>query len=161
MPGYISEISYGGNASADFIEVVVPEGTDVSLYSVVVYKGDGTVEATFSFGSVVSTADGSDVYLFDSGTPGFTNINSNDAVALVDDLGNVIQFISFGGNTVTATEGPADGLTSSDIGTAAKGESLQTNDDGSSYFVQTNFANTWPSLHRRPAVNTPPNFILA
>ena len=136
MPGYISEISYRGNSSQDFIEVAVPAGTDVSSYSVVVYKSDGTVEATYSFGSIESTADGSDVYLFDSGTPGFTNINTGDAVALVDDLGNVIQFVSFGG-TVTATEGPADGLTSTDIGTADPGESLQSNDDGSSYFAQT------------------------
>ncbi|MGR3343579.1 MAG: Hint domain-containing protein [Paracoccaceae bacterium] len=137
MPGYISEIRYGGNLSADFIEVAVPAGTDVSSYSLVVYRSDGTVQATYSFGSIESTADGSDVYLFDDGTPGFTNLSSNEAVALVDDLGNVIQFVSFDGNTITATEGPADGLTSTDIGTTGDGESLQTYDDGATYQVQT------------------------
>ncbi len=36
MPGYISEITYEGPNSADFIEISVPAGTDVSGYSVAI-----------------------------------------------------------------------------------------------------------------------------
>ena len=89
-----------------------------------------------SLGSVQSSAAGKDVYVVDD-TSGLGNLKSHDAIALVDDLGNVVQFISFEGGTVTATEGPADGLTSTDIGTAGASESLQSDDGGSSYYTQT------------------------
>ena len=68
-------------------------------------------------------------------TAGFPGLSPNQAVALVDDVGTVLQYSSFDGNVVTATEGPADGLTSAEIGTGGIGESLQSDDDGASYYV--------------------------
>lgn len=137
MAAYISEISYGGNFNVDFVEIRVPAGTDVSAYSVTTYTYTGSVEATFSFGAPTASMSGSDIYVFDSATAGFTNINMNDAVALVDDTGSVLQFVSFAGSTVTASGGPADGATSTEIGTATGSKSLQSDDGGSSYYTQS------------------------
>ena len=41
MAGYISELSYAGGTISDFIEIVVPAGTDVSAYSIVKYNTAG------------------------------------------------------------------------------------------------------------------------
>ncbi|MFY0667830.1 MAG: endonuclease I, partial [Alteromonas stellipolaris] len=57
--------------------------------------------------------------------------------ALIDDTGNVIQFLSYEG-TLTATSGAANGLTSTDIGVSetsstSVGYSLQLSGSGQSY----------------------------
>ncbi len=62
---------------------------------------------------------------------------SPDGVALVDASNNVIQFLSYEG-TFTAVGGPADGMTSTDIGVAETGSdplgySLQLTGTGTSY----------------------------
>lgn len=144
MPGYISEYSYFGNATTEFIEVAVPSGTDVSGYSIVLYQSDGTVVESYSLGNVQSTTAGQDVYLIDSNTPGFSETNdpgeiwADDAIALVDDTGTVLQFLSHEGFTVTAVEGPANGLTSTNAGTTpTRGDSLETRDQGASYQQQS------------------------
>ncbi len=137
MPGYISEFLHEGGGATDFVEVAVPTGTDTSAYTIVHYNSDGTVNATYSLGSVVSTSLGYDVYLVDSATAGLADIKSNEALALVDDTSTVLQFLTTEGNNVVATEGPANGLTSTNIGGTAGGESHQTNDGGSTYFAQT------------------------
>ena len=136
MPAYISEIDFIGPSSEDYIEIAVPEGTDVTDYTIVVYASDGTVKATYSLGSIVTTIAGYDVYLVDAGTSGFTGVTHFEAVALVDDT-TVLQFVSFHGNTITATEGPANDLTSTEIGTLTPTSSLQSDDGGASYYVQT------------------------
>ncbi len=48
-----------------------------------------------------------DVYLVGEAS-GFTGMESGRAVALVDNNGAVLQFLSFGGVTVEGVEGPAD-----------------------------------------------------
>ncbi len=112
MPVYISEVSYAGSTT-DFVEIAAPAGTDLSSYSIYVHKSNGDItEGPLSLGSMVSINVGQDVYLVDDSTPGFAAVDAGDAIALVDDLGNVVQFISFEGNLVTATAGPADGQTS-------------------------------------------------
>lgn len=88
-------------------------------------------------GSAVSTIAGEDVYVVDSSTPEFAGMSNQYAVALVDGLQNVLQFVSFHGYSVTATEGPANTLTSTEIGTVNTGETLQSNDGGSTYFAQS------------------------
>ncbi len=137
MPVYISEIYYKGGILEDWVEIAAPTGTDTSGYSLVYYSGNGKVDGTTTLGAVVSTFDGQDVYLVDDTDPAFPSVSNNGAVALVDDTGTVIQFISFGGNTVTATEGPADGLTSTSVGTADEDETLQSDDGGLTYYSQT------------------------
>ena len=134
---YISEVKYLGGASVDFIEVAVTAGTDVSNIQVIVYNASGTVRSTNSLGTLVSTLDGKDVYVIDKTTSAtFTGLHIFGGVALVDN-GTVDSFISFDyGSPITATAGPANGLTSTQIGSAGSGSSLETNVDGGSYTLQ-------------------------
>jgi len=136
---YISEVKYQGGAALDFIEVAVTTGTDVSNIQVVVYNADGTVRSTSNLGTIVSTLDGKDVYVIDTATSAtFNGLHRLGGVALVDD-GTVDSFISFNnGSPITATEGPATGMSSTQIGQAGGGRSLETGDDGATYFVQAN-----------------------
>lgn len=136
MSGYISEISYDKNASEDFIEIAVPAGTDVSGYTVQVYDQDGVLTDTYSLGVMQSKIDGKNVYLVDDSDPAWAGLTKTQAVALVDEQGNVAQFISFDGTTVTATEGDAAGQTSRDVGSAKSDHSLQTDDGGATYYKE-------------------------
>ena len=140
MPSYISEYSYYGYANTEFVEVALPEGTDASGYSIVLYQGNGTIVESWSLGSVQSTTSGHDVFVIDNGTPGFSSMNgsgeiwADDAIALVDDNGKVLQFLSHEGYKITAKEGPAAGMTSTNAGSVkSMGDSLQTSDRGASY----------------------------
>ena len=72
MPAYISEFSYFGTSSTEFIEIAVPTGTDVSSYSVILYQFDGTIYNGFSLGTSVAAMNGHDIYLINSSTPGFS-----------------------------------------------------------------------------------------
>lgn len=139
MPApYISELSFQGDASSDFIEVAVNAGYDVSGLTVVVYNLDGTVSSTNALGVIVSTIAGRDVYLIDTTTSGtFGGLDPEGAVALVLPDGTVLSFLSFD-ETVTATEGPANGMDSTALGDTGDGESLETTDNGATYSVQEN-----------------------
>ena len=134
---FISEVRYLGGPPVDFIEIAVTIGTDVSNIQVVIYNANGTIRSTNSLGSIVSTLDGKDVYVIDLATSAtFTGLGKGNAVALVDN-GVVESFISFDDRPpVTATEGPANGMTSTQIGQAGGGESLETDDGGATYFTQ-------------------------
>ncbi len=136
MPNpYFSELKFQGAASLDFIEVAVNAGLDVSGLSVVVYNPNGTIRTTNDLGTSVSTTAGRDVYLIDTATSGtFNGLHRNGAVALVQD-GTVVSFLSFN-RVVTATEGPADGMESTQLGGTGGGQSLETTDDGATYSVQ-------------------------
>jgi hypothetical protein len=136
---YISEVKYLGGPTLDFIEVAVAAGTDVSGIRIVVYNADGTVRSVNTLGSVVSTLDGKDVYVIDTATSGtFNGLNKRGGVA-IDDNGTLDSFISFDdGAPITATEGIANGTTSTQIGQAGGGRSLETDDDGATYFTQNN-----------------------
>lgn len=144
MPGYISELQPDGDTSQEFIEVALPEGTDPSGYSVYIYDGFGNALYSFPLGTATDTVASYDVYVIDSSTPGFSDggadptgrLYPDDGVALVDDTGTTVQFISYWGYTVSAVDGPASGLTSTDIGTAPMGEALQSDDRGASYYGQ-------------------------
>ena len=137
---FISEVKYLGNANADFIEVAVDAGTDVSDLVVTVYRQDGSIRSSNDLSLLTpTTVNGRDVYVIEAGdATQFNGLGRNQAISLSDDT-NVYQFISFSDNpnTVTATEGPADGLDSTEIGEAGAGESLETQDQGGSYFTQT------------------------
>ncbi len=137
MPGYISEYDHYGN-SPEFIELAIPAGTDVAGYQVVIYGSDGFVDHTIDLPdlTVQNTMGGQDVYLIESGTPGFSGIDPGDSTALIDDSGTVLQFITHN-RTTTAQNGPAVGETSTHIGNASgAGNSLQSDDGGQSYYVQ-------------------------
>lgn len=136
---YISEVKYLGGAGQDFIEVAVDVGTDVSNIEIAAYRANGTVRTVSSLGTKVATVGGKDIYVVDKATSAtFLGLGKTGGVALVDD-GTVVSFVSFDDNasTITATNGPAAGSTSTDIGEAGNGESLETTDGGASYSTQT------------------------
>ncbi|WP_137702496.1 Hint domain-containing protein [Marimonas lutisalis] len=137
MSRYISEFAIFGGSGQEFVELAVPTGTDTSSYSVVIYDSSGTVKSTHALGSVVNTEYNQDIYVVDSGE-GLNDIVTGDAIAFVDDSGTVLQFLSFNGAIVTATDGPAAGETSTDVGPWAFGESYETSDAGASYQLQPN-----------------------
>lgn len=135
---YISEVKYKGGASQDFIEVAVDAGTDVSGMSITIYNADGTVRTTNALGAIVNTMGGKDVYVINVATSAtFNGLHKFGGVAL-DDGTTVFEFISFTDNaaTITATEGAASGMTSTEVGIAGSGSSLETDDSGATYFIQ-------------------------
>lgn len=144
MPGYISEFKYYGQSDQEFVEIALPAGTDPSGYSLVLYMSNGQPLATFPLGNSTGTMNGHDVYVIDESTPGFSVADSmgtfyaDDGLALIDDDGDVVQFVSWEGHTVTATNGPAAGETSTSAGNInAVGESMQSDDGGNTYYAQS------------------------
>ena len=108
---WINEIHYdnlGGDVQ-ERVEIAGSAGVDLTGYSIYHYNGAG--------GTVISTQNITGVILEISSGLGVKNIfneglqNDDEGIALVDPSGSVIQFLSYEGE-VTATEGPAAGLTS-------------------------------------------------
>jgi uncharacterized protein len=140
---FINEFHYD-NASTDtgeFIEVAAPAGTDLSGWSLVLYNGEGTVPGqsynTRALSGVATDQQGG------YGTLSFTypanGIQNGpvDGIALVRPDGGVEQFLSYEG-TLTASNGPASGQLSEDIGvsqasTEPVGSSLQLTGTGLAY----------------------------
>ncbi len=160
---WINEIHYdnfGGDVD-EFIEVVVEDSFAGNLadIEVVFYNG--------SNGNVISQSNPRtlDDFVVDASSGGFTIYsrilssiqNGNpDGMALVNN-GVVVEFLSYEG-VITANNGPATGMTSTDIGVAepgAVGESLQLSGTGNiaSYF-------TWqaPATHTRGLLNNNQTF---
>jgi endonuclease I/chitodextrinase/endonuclease/exonuclease/phosphatase family metal-dependent hydrolase len=141
---FINEIHYD-NAGTDVdegIEVAGYAGIDLTGYSLIPYNGNGGVSYTPVGNLSGIIADQLNGY----GTvfvPIFNLQNgSPDGIALVDPTGKVIQFLSYEGS-FTATNGPASGITSTDIGiiqaaNSPVGTSLQLTGAG---FVYADF--TW------------------
>jgi predicted extracellular nuclease len=137
---FINEIHYD-NVSTDAgeaVEIAGPAGTDLTGWNLVLYNGsNGTVYNTTSLpSSIPDLGDGFGVVFITYPTNGLQN-GSPDGLALVDNGGIVVQFLSYEG-TFTAVGGPADGLTSTDIGVSegggtAVGDSLQITGAGTTY----------------------------
>ncbi|NOC82570.1 Hint domain-containing protein [Ruegeria sp. HKCCD6428] len=113
MPAIISEIRYrnGPNFApdGDFIEIRVPTGTDVTGLQVDVYNPNGSVRSSTDVDNgTMTTVGGFDYYVISA------RINRFGAVSLSDN-GSVLSFVSFD-SQVTATQGPASGQTSTQIG---------------------------------------------
>jgi VCBS repeat-containing protein len=133
---FINEFSYDpvGADTGEFIEVAGISGTDLTGWSLVLYNGNGgAAYATLALGGMLG--DRANGFGFASvPAPGLQN-GSPDGIALVDNFGRVIQFISYEG-ALTATNGPAAGMTSTEIGVeetnAAAGTSIQLRGIGSS-----------------------------
>ena len=146
---WINEFNYDpvGTDANEFIEIAGLAGTDLTGWSLVLYNGNGgTVYGTLNLsGALVDTANG--FGFIKVLAPGLQN-GAPDGFALVDNLGRVLQFLSYEG-PMTATAGAATGMTSTDVGVeqanAALGFTLQLTGTGSSYagFTWTaNVANT-------------------
>ncbi|PUB17563.1 ExeM/NucH family extracellular endonuclease [Yoonia sediminilitoris] len=133
----INELHYdnAGSDTGEFVELRVNAGADASALSLAFYNGsNGSLYRTAAVADATLTTDGTfDYYVFNLPSNGIQN-GSPDGLALVDG-GTVLEFLSYEG-TLTATDGPAAGQTSIDIGVSepgstAIGDSLQRNDDGS------------------------------
>lgn len=135
---FISEIHYdnGGADTGEFIEVQLPAGTTSGGMSVVLYNGSGGASYdTKTLPTVTASADAPAVAVYDYPSNGIQN-GAPDGVALVGANGAVLEFLSYEG-TFTATNGPAAGMTSTDIGvseagTEPAGQSLSRSYDASS-----------------------------
>ena len=128
---HVSEIHYDnvGTDVGEAIEVEGPPGTSLDGFSLVLYDGNGgTAYNTAPLsGSLAATCTDHGVVVVNYPSNGIQN-GSPDGIALVDNLGQVLEFISYEG-VFTAVGGPANGLTSIDIGAsetnAPLGSSLQ------------------------------------
>lgn len=145
IPGqaFINEIHYDnvGIDTGEAIEIAGVAGTDLSGWSLVLYTGaDGTAYDTVNLSDTIADqADGYGTVEISFPVNGIENALAGlpDGLALVDDSGVVRQFLSYGG-TFTATDGPASGLNSTDIGvresgSTAVGQSLQLTGSGTSF----------------------------
>jgi predicted extracellular nuclease len=113
---YISEIHYdnAGDDVGEFLEVHLPAGTSSDGLSVVLYNGsNGTSYDTDPVPSVTAPSGAAAVAVVDYPVNGIQN-GAPDAVALVRGDA-VLDFISYEGD-LTATDGPASGMTAEDIG---------------------------------------------
>lgn len=118
---WINEIHYdnSGADTGEFVEIAGPAGLSLTNWSIVAYNGgNGTSYKTTSLsGTIGDLDDGFGV--LDFAISGLQN-GAPDGLALVDPNDVVIQFLSYEGS-FTATNGPADGLTSTDIGVSESG----------------------------------------
>jgi len=135
---WINELHYDndGTDTGESFEIAGTAGTDLSGWSVAAYNGNG--------GTVYSTVNLSGVLADDMGGFGVLSFalsgmqnGSPDGLALVDGTGTVVMFLSYEG-VIVATDGPAVGTTSKDIGvsessTSPVGYSLQLAGTGSVY----------------------------
>ncbi|MBB4153979.1 hypothetical protein GGQ80_001885 [Sphingomonas jinjuensis] len=135
-PLFINEIHYDnfGADSGEAIEIAGPAGTDLSGWSVVLYNGNGgaAYNTTQLTGSIADQNNGYGTIVVTYAGDGIQN-GSPDGIALVAPNGQVVQFLSYEG-TMTATTGPAAGMTSTDIGVSEEsvtpGLSLQLTGEG-------------------------------
>ncbi|RIK17121.1 MAG: hypothetical protein DCC50_02715 [Acidobacteria bacterium] len=130
---FISEIHYDndGTDTGEAIEVQAPVGTDLTGWSIVLYNGNGG--APYDTKTLSGTVPDAGVVVLEYPSNGIQN-GSPDGMALVDATGTVVEFLSYEG-TFTAVGGPADGMSSVDIGveeptTTPVGHSLQKTDTG-------------------------------
>jgi hypothetical protein len=136
---FINEIHYDNNGGDvnEGIEIAGPAGTDLTGYEVRFYNGsdDSTYNVLINLSGIIPNQQNNlGTLWFDKA--GIQN-GSPDGIALVDNLGNVVQFLSYEG-TITAIDGVANGMTSVDIGVSENestpvGYSLQLIGNGKTY----------------------------
>ncbi len=164
---FINEIHYdnAGTDAGEAIEIAGPAGTNLAGWSLVLYNGTNTPSAAPSYrtiplsGVIPNQDDGYGTLDFDA--LGLQN-GDKDGIALVNASGKVVQFLSYEG-TLTAANGPAAGMTSTDIGVfedggTALGLSLQLTGTGAEY---SDFAWSTPIGETGGAVNTWQDFVAA
>ncbi|HEX8262620.1 MAG TPA: Calx-beta domain-containing protein, partial [Allosphingosinicella sp.] len=115
---WINEFHYD-NASTDtgeYVEIAAAAGTNLAGWSIVLYNGaNGQVYNTRSLSGVIpNQQNGFGTLSFAYASNGIEN-GSPDGIALVNNLGQVVEFISYEG-TFVAINGPAAGMTSTSIG---------------------------------------------
>ncbi len=142
----ISEFHYD-NTGADVneqIEIFGPAGTDLTGWSIVLYNGTPASAVSYATlplsGTIPNqcTIGGNNYGVVTVAAAGLQN-GASDGMALVNGGGTALALISYEG-VFTATNGPAIGLTSVDIGVSEDGTgtatgSIQRNSTGNSWTV--------------------------
>ena len=136
MNAFINEFHYDntGGDVGEFIEIAAPAGFDLTGWSIVLYNGsNGTSYNTLDLSGLSVTDSGNGFGFVSVAATGLQN-GSPDGMALVDNNGTVVEFLSYEG-TLEALDGPAVGLTSTDVGvsevgTTSVGFSLQRQGEG-------------------------------
>lgn len=130
---WINEFHYQNIGMFDlteFVEIAHTASMDLTGYRILFYAGtDGTVykEENIVASELVSeTQNGITVFAMSVFERNNEVRNGPDALCIVNGSNNVLEFISYGG-LVTATEGPATGLTSTDIGVTEEPDTLPQN----------------------------------
>jgi predicted extracellular nuclease len=146
---YINEFHYddAGTDDGEFVEIAGTAGTSLTGYSLVFYNGsNGTSYATVALSGTFPDLQNGMGVLSVAGPAGGIQNGSPDAIALVDDSGVVIEFISYEGSFV-ATNGPANGMTSVNVGAGVEepGDSSGTSIGRVGTGGQDNF--TWALLN--------------
>ena len=153
---WINEFHYD-NASTDtgeFVEIVVPNSYSGTNLTISLYNGNGGVvydTKLLSSLTVGNLTTNQTIYYYN-----YSSIqNGPDGISLSDDNG-LIEFISYGGGTFSATEGPANGTLSTDIGqsegtSTPVGYSLQLSGTGNSI---TNFSWQPEGIATKGSLNT-------
>jgi endonuclease I/fibronectin type 3 domain-containing protein len=132
---WINEIHYDNSSTdvGEFVEIAGNAGVDLSGWQILAYNGNGGgVYKTVNLSGVIPNQLNSfgalafDISSLQNGAP--------DGIALVDGAGVVQEFLSYEGS-FTATDGPAVGMTSSNIGVSETsstpvGYSLQREGNG-------------------------------
>ena len=161
-PVFINEIHYdnAGTDAGEAIEVAGPAGTDLTGWSIVLYNGSvGTsYDTRYLSGTIPDQAGGYGFVVVEYAVNGIQN-GERDGMALVNASNAVVQFLSYEG-VFTALGGPADGLTSTDIGvsessTTPAGYSLQLTGAGANY---EDFAWAAPAANTFNAINNGQTF---
>ena len=140
---FVNEFHYDntGGDSGEFIEIAGPAGTDMSGWSVVRYNGSAATAAVVYplntaialSGTIPDQQGGYGTVVVDLPADGLQN-GANDGFALVNGT-TVVQLLSYEGE-LTASNGPAAGLTSTNLpvsqsGSEPIGSSLQLIGTGS------------------------------
>jgi len=169
---FINEFHYDDATAAgdtgERIEIVATAGENLSGYRIYLYNGTSTPSGATTYdndavpgGSLVVCGNTVRVATLSYASNGIQN-GGNDAIALVNAAGAVLQFLSYEG-TVTASNGPAAGRTStalavSESNSTTAGTSLQLGGSGNTY---ANFGwnpsatHTFGSCNRNQTFSTP------
>ncbi len=162
---FINEIHYD-NASSDVneaIEIAGAAGTDLTGWSIALYNGsNSSVYNTISLSGIITDQQngfGTIVEILPSN--GLQN-GAPDGLALVDNSNAVVQFLSYEG-VITAVDGPASGLTSTDIGVSESsstlvGASLQLSGTGTTaaeFVWEALDVNTYGAVNTNQVLGTP------
>ncbi len=113
---FINELHYdnGGGDIGEGVEIAGIAGTELSGWQVLLYNGsNGSVYGETTLSDIIPDLQGGRGAVFVP-IAGIQN-GSPDGLALVDDAGSVVQFLSYEG-VFTAVDGAAAGLTSRNIG---------------------------------------------
>jgi predicted extracellular nuclease len=159
---FINEIHYDntGTDAGEAIEIAGPAGTDLTGWSIVLYNGSGgaSYDTDALSGIIPDQQNGFGTVSLSYPVNGIQN-GSPDGIALVNASNAVVQFLSYEG-AFTAVGGPANGMTSTDIGvseagTELLGQSLRLSGSGQVY---EDFTWNAPATASFGAVNTGQSF---